>query len=1491
MNGFNRSVAVILAVNSYDNGIPSLRTAVNDAQALGKQLEKNYSYDVILRTDQEAGLAQLRQLLTDELPSQLGASDRVLFYFAGHGVAADGDDGPVGYLIPQDARREDVGTFLPMQELHDLLTALPCRHFLAILDCCFAGAFRWSSMRDLRPLPSVIHRERYERFILDQAWQVITSAAHDQKALDVLAGEAVGRRGDGQAHSPFARVLLKALEGAADLVPPGGDGVITATELYLYLRDEIDLLTKSMNLRQTAGLWPLRKHDKGEFVFVSPDRKLDLPPAPALTESSNPYRGLQAFEEGHKDLFFGRKRVGLRLFKTVLKRPLTVVVGASGSGKSSLVKAGLVPWLRTRKKRRWQILSSFRPGNFPLQSLVKQISLPESPLANYSKDLSWESDKTALTKSINAWAAANPGQKLLIIVDQFEELLTLCRSDIEREQFLALLADALEARSEWLRICLTVRSDFEPQFLSSLLGKNWRQSRFVVPPMTQDELREVIEGPASARVLYFESPGLVDRLINEVVQMPGALPLLSFTLSEMYFSYLKRKGDDRALTQQDYESLGGVAGSIRQRANHEYDSLKDEAERATMRRVMLRMVEFGAGELTRRRVRKQELNYVGADENIRVDHVIKQLSEARLIVEGKEVEGEPYLEPAHDALVNAWDKLWLWVRSEHDNLLLQRRLSQATDEWYRGEQDSGQLWDKDPRLPQVRTLGAANPDWFNERETLFLSKSVRQRKLRLARLFGSIAAVILLLTASTIALYLLRNRALVQESIATNRARIALSRQLAAQSLNVLAEHPDLALLLAVHASETAETFEARSSLLSTLEFAPNLVGFLHGHTSPATSIAFSPDGKVLAAGGVDRTVALWDPTTRKLLMPALKQHRATVNCVAFSPDGQLLASGSSDGEVFVWDTSTYQPIGEAFKVQAGGVNSLAFTKDSKFLAASGTRSTSILLWNISTHALDRSLDLHKANVRTLVFSPDGKLLASGDDDGATILWNTVTWQASRPEKFGGAEKNSVNPNQSSKSNTILTDVSSLAFSADGHTLAVASGTAYDIVLWDVTTHRSLGRLEGHTGVITTLAFSPDGKVLASGSLDDTIILWDVANKRPLADAYKGHQAGVTGVQFSPDGKSLASCGFRDNAVFVWDVTNQQSLGVTISGHKTPVKSLAVSATTGGLASGGEDRKILSWDLSSWRLTNELPTNFSTEVSSLSYSANGQFLAASGLESNNISVWNLNAANAAPMELKGHTKWVHCVAFSPDGKTLVSGSWDRTLIIWDVATWQQIGAPLQGHVGYVNSLAFSPDGKILASGSGPPVPSPNFQERSIILWNTATREMIGKPLIKQQGSINALAFNPSGELLASGSDDNSIVLWDVRTSQATGAPLTGHQAAVESLAFSPDGKILASCGSDGGMILWDVETRRPIGRLLRSHLIASPGLSPSARLNSLVFDPKGRFVIAGSDNSTLTVWPTDFKDWRARALRIANRDFTDQERKQYLVDPTPYLEE
>ncbi|MEL7222685.1 MAG: caspase family protein, partial [Bacteroidota bacterium] len=464
---FTTSHAFIIGIDDYQHVSP-LSTAVNDAKALAVTLTENHGYRVhppLLN----ATKTDILQLLEDDIPQLVGEQDRVFFYFAGHGIALDSDDNPKGYLVPADARPGDSETLVSMDVFHEAISKLPCQHGMLILDCCFAGAFKWSTgFRDVVfDLPGIIYEERFYQYAQDPAWQVITSSAADQKAVDILSDRSLGMRNTGEAqHSPFALALLEGLAGEADTTPKiKGDGVITATELYTYLRDRVEDETTEQGKRQSPSFFSLQKHDKGQYIFIHPRHPLNLPPIP----KRNPFMGLRSYNEDNASLFYGRDRVIEALHGLTQDHPLIVVSGASGTGKSSVIKAGLLPLLR---KQSYQILPVLRPGKEPLESLQLSLSL---------------SAKKTKAGTINYQLPVND-QTSVLLIDQYEELITQCLHEEDRYAFEQQLADWIRQYPQ-LRIIISVRADFEPQFVDSPLADRWHAGRYTVPAFNNDELR------------------------------------------------------------------------------------------------------------------------------------------------------------------------------------------------------------------------------------------------------------------------------------------------------------------------------------------------------------------------------------------------------------------------------------------------------------------------------------------------------------------------------------------------------------------------------------------------------------------------------------------------------------------------------------------------------------------------------------------------------------------------------------------------------------------------------------------------------------------------------------------------------------------------------------------------------------------------------------------------------------------------------------------
>jgi WD40 repeat protein len=1168
-----------------------------------------------------------------------------------------------------------------------------------------------------------------------------------------------------------------------------------------------------------------------------------------------PYRGLFAFREQDATFFFGRGAFTDRLVKAVQKKPLAAVIGPSGSGKSSVVFAGLVPQLR--HEGGW-LIASFRPGPSPFQALAATLlSVLEPQKSEVDRlieipkvaDSLRQGPLTLQSVGERILEKDGTGAQLLLIADQFEELYTLCSSEPERQRFLdvllALIGAASGGTNTRLRLALTLRADFVAHALAHRAFADALQDADIkLGPMTRGELQEAIEGPA-ARLRVGIEDGLTERFLDAVQEAPGNLPLLEFALAQLW-----PKQRNGRLTHAAYDEVGGVGEALARYAEEKFKDLTTD-DQTRMQRILLQSVRPGdEHEDTRRRATRAEVGEESWG-------LVARLADMRLVVSGRdESSGQETVEIVHEALIREWDRLHQWTAVDRAFRTWQERLRAAMQQWKASGGDEGALlrgfllveaedWSK-KRQPD---LSAAEREYIqaslllrDREQEVHKQEQAAKERLRRRVTASALGAVVVLSILSIVAVQ--------QRRHAGEEATLALSRQFAAQARSYFASQLDLALLIAMEGVRVADTVEARSSLFDGLKFSPHLTVFLTGNQGPVNSVAFSPDGKTLASGSSDHTIRLWDVGAHRPLGLPLTGHQKLVLSVAFSPDGKTVASGSSDHTVRLWDVGTHRPLGVPLTGHQDTVMSVAFSPDGKMLA-SGSYDHTIRLWDVGKHRpLDAPLSGHQNTVASVAFSPDGKMLASGSYDHTIRLWDVGTHRPLGAPLTGHQDT-----------------VTSVAFSPDGKTLASGSWDK-TIILWDVTTRRPLGApLTGHQGSVTSVAFSPDGKTLASSSYDHTILLWDIGTNRSPGAPLTGHQDTVTSVAFGSNGRTLAS-GSWDKTIILWDVATRRPLGsAPLTGHRNSVRSVAFSSDGKTLASGSEDKTIILWDVGSRRPWGVPLTGHRGIVYSVAFNPDGKTLA-SGSWDKTIILWDVATRRPRGAPLTGHQGSVNSVAFSPDGKTLASGSWDKTIILWDVATRRPRGVPLTGHQGYVNSVAFSPDGKILASGS---------QDETIRLWDVVTRRPLGARLTAHQNTVASLAFSPDGKTLASGSQDEMIRLWDVVTRRPLGAPLAGHQNAVASVAFSPDGKTLASGSYDKKILLWDVGTRRPLGTPLTGHQDA---------VVSVAFSPDGKTLASGSDDHTILLWDFNLRSWMIRACAIANRNLSMDEWSRILGKST-----
>lgn len=1305
------------------------------------------------------------------------------------------------------AKRGDDTTYLHMPLVHDALLALPCRHMLVILDSCFSGAFRWSGVRDVEEEPDVVHREKYERYVRDPAWQVITSAAQDQKALDQLSAGALGSRPGEGAHSPFALALFDALRGAGDIVPAGtGDGLVTATELYLYLEETLQSAVIAAGKEQTPRLWPLRKHDRGEFIFFVPGRELTLPPAPPLTFENNPWRGLGSYESADAALFFGRDAEIAALTARIVDHPLTVVLGASGSGKSSLVKAGVVPALTSSG---WQVAPIVRPGTAPLVSLAAALAPPGRSVEGATAD--------TIAAFVAARLKAHPDAKLVIVIDQFEEMITLARRAGDRERTMALLTRLLQSHPDSVRVVITLRSDFEPNFDRAGFAELWQQGRYVVPLMSRAALRDVIEKPATARVLYFDPSTLVDALLDEVVATPGALPLLSFALSEMYIRYVQRQGGDRALTRGDFDAVGGVVGALRSRAESEHDAL-DDLSRGTLRRVMLRLVTAEGTGIARRRASDADLEFADPAEQQRAQVIVQRLVNARLLTQGRELDGERFVEPAHDALVRGWGRLAEWVRLENDAIFplsQQQRLNRAAQEWQhaQGEGKHGLLWSDASRSAQLVPLVRRRAPWLTVTELHFAQRSVRGRRVALV----VVAAAVVAIAAAGVA-------AVIGGRLASVRAEQVRIASVVRSATALVGEDPLLATQLLGSIDSTMVSSADNATRLAMLGAAlelrrvPRVVATFPNEAGISDAVV-SADGSTVATAALDGVVRLW-PLSGVTAPLELPRAADTVTVVQFSRDGQQLAAGDAHGTVMLFPA---RRLGTPMTLRGGTtqVQRLEFSLDDRRLLV--------------------TYDGAPARVFTLDGSAPPHRIGGASDVIEIAHWVDADRQV---VVINGEREAQWWPAAGSAAPTRTVRVAGdeiLAMDVSQTSQRVALGTgAGGMQVHDAASGRLLRTFVPHASGINSLSLSGDGRRLASASADDEVRISDVASGATRS-RFRGTNDPLLSASFAPDGRRLILTSGTTFKAGIWSGEEGDAL-VPLSGHTNALVSSLFVANREQVLTASEDGNVRLWELPPPPLYRAAAPDSLDDIGAAGFSHDGRRLAL-GSRRGAISLVELDAASPSPRVLDSARADVCALAFAPDDAALDVLRCDAVTGTWPVAGGARVFVP-PASAATVVLAEFAPrarrgiwsreEGEVHVWDATAAERGRMLRPANVRTWRCAALSDDGERMavcaadgsidvssfvpggssvrFASRGTPTALAFSPSGAMLVIGHEDGSARILRL-VGQDTGRVVKGQREAISRLEFSADESRLLSVSEDGSVMAWDVASNQALVRL------------------------------------------------------------------------------
>jgi WD40 repeat protein len=1217
---------------------------------------------------------------------------------------------------------------------------------------------------------------------------------------------------------------------------------------------------------------------------------------PRPFDGTCPYKGLDVFEEEDAELFFGRETLIEDLVGRVKDSRTVFVTGPSGSGKSSLVRAGLMPALKQgalkeAHSERW-LFASMKPGRDPIEALAGVFSRLKNPdLGDYFRRNSGSaSDLQDCAESI---LTERKDQRFVLFIDQFEEVFTQLSPE-KATSFIRMLDCAATIDNGRVIVLFAMRSDFVPNCaafpqLNALLNKQFVQ----IGAMQPHELVSAIAQPA-LRVGLKIDPDLIAQIINDMEGEPGALPLMQFALKDL-FDAQQEKGGMIALTLNDYLQRGGIRKALERHADQTFGELGAE-EQELARSIFTGLIEVGRGtQDTRRTAIFDELVPANAA-SPEIQAIIRKLADARLITTD-EVGGKDTVTISHEKLIDAWPWLKKLVNENREVIALQNQIATDAQEWEENNRDASYLYSgarlvnahEQLKKKQIVLSGTANE--------FVQAGYARKQRDRRARILG-IAGIIGLILAGILAISIDRtnnaNRlaeqsknaastqgviastaqaastlAISKQQEADKQAKISRAGELAALALSGKDTTFNTSLLLSLEANKAVDNPRTEGALLTLAASHPGLETYISGHNNWVNSIAFSPDGTRLISGGGagEHPLILWDVShpNNPTRLAALDGDFQYVNSVAFSPDGQHVASAVSDNTILLWDTSNPAAPSRVSTLSGhkDSVNNIAYSPDGKELA-SGSSDKSIILWNVSDPQKPSQLATISgldAELLSVAFDRNGGQLAAGDATGNIFLWDV---------------SDPANPSLVAKAAGDNNAVKSVAFSPDGTQLASGSEDR-NIILWDIRNPAALTQistLEGHKDWVNVVVFSKDGKQLVSGSEDATIIVWDISNpdNPKTLKTLQGHSSGVMSVAFNPDGTQMAS-GSKDENIILWDV-DKSTMPAELSklDGSSWVSDVAYSSDGKHLASTSADT-VLLWDVSDPTKPSQSATlSGQSSINKIVFSPDGKQLA-SGDDKGNIILWNVNDP-AKPVELaplSGHKDSVTSIAFSPDGKRLASAGNDATIILWDITNpgSPAILSKLDSLDRSANSIAFSPDGKLLASGG---------RDQQVTLWDVSDPAKPSKltTLLDTRDTVMSIAFSPDGKDLAAGTIESIIYMWDVKdpASSPLLATLKGHINWVNSITFSPDSKLLASGSFDNNVILWDVSNPAT-----PSQLATLSGHSES--VNGVAFSPDGKRLASGSGDQTIILWDLDLQSWIQKACQRVGRNFTSAEWTQY----------
>jgi WD40 repeat protein/class 3 adenylate cyclase len=1275
-----------------------------------------------------------------------------------------------------------------------------------------------------------------------------------------------------------------ALNLAARLCSIAGPAEILASREVVHLARKVDGVTYvdrgSVSLKGLADpvhVMRLRAEAEDPAEDLAFRRALGsagvrIAPSFAGAIAANPYKGLRAFDEADADHFFGREELVEQLVKRLGTTRFLAVVGPSGSGKSSVVRAGLLPAIRRGvipSSETWRIADMF-PGGRPLDGLEAGLlrAVPDPPASVIDQ---LEHDEHGLHRAVLRLLPSD-GSELVLVIDQFEEVFTLVDEEAVRTHFLGSLETAVTDPRSRLRVVATLRADFyDRPLLYRGFAELFKSRVEAVTPLSAEELERAISGPAK-RVDVALEPGLVAAMLGDVAEEPGALPLMEYALTELF-----ERRDGRTLFLEAYREIGGVSGALGRRAEEIYAGLDDGGKEAA-RQLFLRLVALGEGtEDTRRRVPRSEVVSIDVDQQA-MTTVLDTFGASRQLSFDRDAKaGAPTVELAHEAMLTAWPRLHRWIDAAREDLRMERRVAAAAREWVESDRDPSFLLGGS-RLEQAQAWRASSGIAITPEEGAYVDASAEQRDRALAeeqarqvheeelerRSFRRLRALVVVLGVAAIVAIGLTLFATRQTSRAAAQERTATARELAAASVANLEVDPERSILLALEAIDVTRSVDG--SVLPEAEEALHQAviasRIVLTREDLGGTVDWSPKGVFVTEGPENTgTIDLRDETTGDSVRSWVGHEGSDVNDVQFSEDGSILATAGDDGFLKMWDPDS----GNLISSVRGrtGVVGQSFDRAGRLVAATWPEDATVRVAEVATGTIVSTIEVDIFPFDSAL-SPDGTRLAvAGPDADSLPVFDIRTGDL--VVKLENAAS-----------------VDSVSWSPNGRWIATGDVDS-SVRIWNAATGALEERLLGHAGIVNTVDWSPDSRRIVSGGGDGTARVWqlelhpseetvEVVGRQVHLLAAQGTQGGVFAA-FSPDGQRILTGDIGIAAVKIWDLSIQGDAEVV----NIPTDPALVD-----VAYLPDGRIVASHDNGSagiWNVDRDATEPVATlgpaggsdlPVFLIAPSPDGELVALVRDFSTVVEVWNVQTGTLA-FDYDARTNAITSIDWSSDGRYLALGEYYGRLLVLDAETGGRrtlVGSEPDPH--QIRALAFAPDGQTIAAASfNQEAPDTNH----VSLWDWKAGEVV-RELDDVSGS--SLTYDGSGERLAIGSYDGTVQIHDASTGEVERSFRAGS-VTVMNVVFSPDGELLATGGEDATIRIFDTHAGSGAQMLaLRGHASVVSGLD---------FSPDGKQLASASPDEVVRVWALDLDELISTANDELTRPLTDDECRQYLHQP------